>query len=71
MTGLNERIKASGIKKSYIAERLGISSQHFSNKITGRTNFTIREAIAISHILNLTNEEFFYFFGSDSEKCEI
>lgn len=70
MDALNQRIKEKGYRKSYIAERIGLSNQAFSNKICGRTAFTIQEAKIMSSILDIPMDKFFYFFANDCENCE-
>ena len=40
---LKQRIRDSGYKKSYIAERMGITIQSLNNKLEGRTAFTLPE----------------------------
>lgn len=70
MTTLNERIKQCGIKKGFIAKSLNISNQALSNKLAGKTPFTIKEALAVKDILRLSNDEFVYFFAQEVEKGE-
>ena len=67
MTELNAKIKECGMRKSFIAEKLCISRQAFSNKISGKTPFTLNEAFIIARILHLTDDEFFYFFAPKGE----
>lgn len=50
---LNEAIKASGLKKEYIASALGVTIQSLRNKISGRTEFTAPEVSELANILNL------------------
>lgn len=51
---LNKEISDSGLRKSWIAEKLGISYQSFWNKLKGKRTFKINEIIRLSNILNLT-----------------
>lgn len=62
---LNKEIINSGLRKSWIAEKLGISYQSFWNKLKGKRTFKINEVILLSNILNLTfdkRERIFFFF---------
>lgn len=67
MEALNDRIRTSGMKKSFIAEKLGLTPQSFSNRLKGITEFTASEVVALIDILSLTSEEVSLFFG---RKCE-
>lgn len=69
MASLNERIKESGIKKSKLAEMLGISKQSLSNKLHGRVDFSANEALIICKALNIDINDFEYFFAQELEKC--
>lgn len=63
---LTEEIKKSGLKKEYVAQVLKMTPQSFSNKLAGRTDFTISEAKKIIELLGLsvkTREKI--FFGTD------
>lgn len=51
---LEEEIKNSGLKKSYLAEKCGITLQTFSNKMNNKSEFTGSEIKIISKILGLT-----------------
>ena len=48
---VNEAIKESGIKKSFIAEKLGISKQAFTH-FMDKTNFSIDDANKILSVIN-------------------
>ncbi len=50
---LNEVIKASGLKKEYIASSLGLTIQSLRNKISGKTDFLAPEIAELASILNL------------------
>lgn len=54
---LNAIIDNSGIKRCYIAERLGISKGAFSQKTTGRIQFSVEDIVKLSKILQLTRNE--------------
>lgn len=51
---LEELISNSGIKKSYLAEKLGISIQTLRLKILGKYDFTMKEANQICVELGVT-----------------
>ena len=54
---LKERIKASGIKKSYLAERMGITYQGYVKKENGNSQFLASEIAILKDVLRLTNKE--------------
>ena len=54
---LKEKIKDAGIKKSYIAERMGISYQGYMKKESGNSQFLASEISVLKDILRLTNKE--------------
>ena len=53
---LNEEIKRSGLKRSYIAGLLGLSTYGFARKVDGIYDFKASEVKTLSEILNLTSE---------------
>ena len=54
---LQEKIKMSGIKKNFIANRLGISAQGYQKKERGLIEFKASEIGIIKDILNLSPKE--------------
>ena len=54
---LNSKIKESGLKKNYIASRLGLTSTGFKRKQDGLSDFKASEIKEISVVLKLTSEE--------------
>lgn len=50
---VNDAIKESGYKKSYISDKLGISRQAFSN-FMNKTNFSLDDANKILEIIGLS-----------------
>ena len=54
---LNAIIEASGLKKIFIAEKLGIDRASLYNKLTGMTEFTAYEIVKLTEILRLTKSE--------------
>lgn len=52
---LNEYIKKSGYKLSYIANALGVTQATLSNKLSNRLYFRGAEVIAICVILNISD----------------
>lgn len=55
---LEERIQDSGLKKEFIAQKLGMSLNSLNNKISGRTSFLIGEAFKLKEILNIDEDVF-------------
>lgn len=62
---LEQRIKASGLKKSYIAKMLGISMRTLANKIANRCEFKESEMNALWKLLGITDpaEKIAIFFA--------
>lgn len=54
---LNNAIRRSGLKISFIADTLGISRQAFNNKRKGNTKFRKSEVYVLCDLLKLTTEE--------------
>ena len=53
---LQQEIKESGLKLSFIAEKSGMSLMSLNRKISGETDFKVSEIIKISEILRLSDE---------------
>ena len=49
---INKTIKKKGLKKSYIAEQIGITPTTFWKKLSGQAKFTRAELYMLSDILN-------------------
>lgn len=63
---LNKLIDSSGLKREYIAQRIGISRQALYSKILGETQFTIKEVAILSEVLGikrLTDRDRIFFMG--------
>ena len=54
---LNERIKKSGMKKSYIAKALGIAPGSLSRKIASQQDFKASEINALCKLLGIETPE--------------
>jgi DNA-binding XRE family transcriptional regulator len=54
---LKEAIKESGLKKVFIAEKLGISYQGYQKKENGKSDFLANEVSIMKDLLHLTNKE--------------
>ena len=54
---LNERIDASGFKRQYIAEQLGITRESLGNKIAGRSEFVASEIKTLCQLLKINNAD--------------
>lgn len=52
---LEQLIKESGLKKSYIAKTIGLSRQGFKNKCENRSFFTSKEIDGLCDILKVSN----------------
>jgi len=65
---LNTAIKESGLRRDYIADRLGITRVSLYNKLEGVTEFTASELAGMKDVLHLTQAVFRrIFFASESE----
>lgn len=54
---LEEEIKNSGLKKSFIADKCGITAQTFTNKLTNKSEFTGSEIKIISKVLGFSSKK--------------
>lgn len=54
---LKDKIKSSGLKKVYIAEKLGISYQGYLKKENGQNDFVASEIATLKTILNLSDKD--------------
>lgn len=61
---LEDKIKGSGLKNDYISDELGISRQAFRLKRIGTTPFKKLEIERLCELLDVTETEKPYIFGS-------
>ncbi len=54
---LEQIIKDSGLKKGYIAERLGVSRAGLLNLINNRAEFKVSQIRVLCNLLNLTDTQ--------------
>lgn len=59
---LIDEIAKSGLKKRVIAEKLGISDCSLRNKLSGKSDFYVEEALKLLHMLGLSDCDFRIFF---------
>lgn len=52
---LEEKIEASGLKKSFIARAIGLSAYGLAKKINNETEFKTSEVNGLCKILNITD----------------
>lgn len=57
MDNINELLKKSGLKKKYIAEKLGITPTTLSAKLNGKSAFTKPELFMLESILKNKEKE--------------
>lgn len=55
---LEAQIKNSGLKKQFISEKLGMSLNSLNNKLSGRTAFTVNEAIKLKLLIGIDETQF-------------
>lgn len=61
---LKVAIKERGVAHQFLAEKIGITPQAFSQKIRGKSDFRLKEASVISDVLKLEPAEIMaIFFG--------
>ena len=66
---LKKVISDSGIKVSFLAEKMGISRQSLHMKINGERRFDQGEIMSLKTNLHLSDEQFMQiFFNSDVDK---
>ena len=53
---LNAAIGKSGLKKSFIAKKLGLSLKGLQNKLENNTEFKASEIVILQKILNIDDE---------------
>ena len=54
---LEKRIQQKGLKKSYIAERLGISRATLCSMLNNRTEFRVSQVRILCELLDINDEE--------------
>ena len=57
---IKNKMSEIGMTQQKLAEKLGISSKTLANKINGKREYTLYEAIAICDILNLDPRDIFF-----------
>ena len=57
MAALREKLDESGMKRVFVAEKLGISDQTLRVKLQGAYEFKASEIKALTDLLRLTNAE--------------
>lgn len=62
MDKLNEMIKNKGIRKSFIAEQLGITTRGLANKLNGKTEFLPSEITIVVKVLGMKRAEMIDIF---------
>ena len=50
---IQERVNASGYKKNFLSEQLGISRVSFKNKLEGKTEFTLAELNKLNALVKI------------------
>lgn len=69
---LKKRIKLSGLKTNYIAEKMNISRSSLYSKLIGEVSFNQKDITVISKLLGLNSEDIAYiFFSQEYDKNVI
>ena len=58
---LKQRIEESGLRRGFLAEKLGISIESFRRKVNGETQFLSEEIVALTRLLHIENVEEYFF----------
>ena len=67
---LRRKIKESGYKVGFLAEKMGITYHGLLNKINNRSAFRPRELAMLAGLLQLPREEWFaVFFAGEADKA--
>lgn len=66
MNSIARAVRASGRKDIYVATHLGLAQTPFSDRMRGRTPFTLAEAIKIARLLDISLDE---LVGDDDLPC--
>lgn len=67
LNALKDRVEKSGLKVSYLCEKLGISKPVWYARLAGKSLFKPTEIVALRHALGLTLKETdAIFFASDN-----
>ena len=56
-TRLKSLVESSGLKKTFIAEKLGLSYQGYLKKESGKSEFVANEISVMKDLLRLSNKE--------------
>lgn len=68
---LDKKIKESGLKKSFILKKLGISKTTFMKRQNGSSRFKAAEIYVISDLLNLSEEDRKKIFFANEVDSEV
>lgn len=63
-------VDASGVKLSFLAEKMGISYQALLNKMHNKSEFTVFEASVYQSVTHCTNEQRDAIFYTQNVACE-
>lgn len=61
-------IRAKGLKQKFVAEKMGLSPQEFSNILTGRKKFETEYVVPVCNALNITANELFGIKTDEKQK---
>ena len=67
---LIDAIKESGIKKGEIARKIGITHVSFNNRLNGKSDFSVQEALKLINVIGYSSADFHLFFCSESRMKE-
>lgn len=67
---LNDKIHQSGLKKQYIAEKIGVSRSTFYSQLKGEAEFKGSQIIALANLIGLTSAERNAIFFAESVAYE-
>lgn len=65
---VKDLIRTKGLKQKFVAEKMGLSPQEFSNILTGRKKFETEHVVPICNALNITANDLFGIKTDDNQK---
>lgn len=70
LVDLSNLIEDKGVKKTVLASKLGMSYSTFLNKLQGKSEFTVRQAMALSDMLSINECDYAFYFSQKVAKSD-
>lgn len=68
LVDLSNLIEDKGVKKTVLASKLGMSYSTLLNKLQGKSEFTVRQAMALSDMLSINESDYAFYFSQKVAK---